>query len=91
VSLTTRIPEFADNWVALVLLPTDALLAFLPARLLPRYLTVRLGMLALLALLSATGIVAQPLVDVCVFAALPLGAAYAFARRRLRVASSPTA
>ena len=90
VWVVTRIPELAGNWVALVLLPTDLLLAFAPARVLPRYLATRLGMLALLAVLSATGLVAQPLVAVCVFAALPLGAAYAFARRRPRVASSPT-
>jgi len=81
VWLLTRIPEFAGNWVALVLLPTDAALAFASPRLLLRYLAVRLGMLALLAALSATGIVAQPLVAVCVFAALPLGAGYFFARR----------
>ena len=89
VWLTTRIPEFAGNWVALVLLPTDVLLGFVPARVLPRYLVARLGMLALLTALSATGVVAQPLVALCVFAALPLGAAYAFARRRGRVAPSP--
>jgi hypothetical protein len=91
VWVVTRIPEFTGNWVALVLLPTDALLAFLPPRLLPRYLAVRLGMLALLAALSATGLVAQPLVAVCALAALPLGAAYAFVRDRLvpdRVASA---
>jgi hypothetical protein len=82
VWLVTRIPEFAGNWVVLVLVPVDALLAFAPPRVWPRYLGVRLGMLALLAALSATGVLAQPLVAVCVFAALPLGASYFFVRRR---------
>ena len=88
VWLVSRIPELGGNWVALVLLPTDVLLAFLPTRVLPRYLAARLGMLALLAVLSATGIVAQPLVAVCVFAALPLGLGYALMRRRERAVSS---
>jgi hypothetical protein len=82
VWLVTRIPEFAGNWVVLVLVPVDALLAFAPPRVWPRYLGVRLGMLVLLAALSATGVLAQPLVAVCVFAALPLGASYFFVRRR---------
>ena len=94
VWLTTRIPEFAGNWVALVLLPTDVLLAFAPARVWPRYLGVRLGMLGVLAALSAAGVIAQPLVVVCAFAALPLGAGYSRARaRRPRLAAAvrPTA
>jgi len=89
VWLVTRIPEFAGNWAALVLLPTDGLLAFAPPRLWPRYLAVRLGMLALLAALSATGIVSQPLVAVCAFAALPLGASYFFVRARRRPSTTP--
>jgi hypothetical protein len=89
VWLTTRIPEFAGNWVALVLLPTDVLLAFAPARVWPRYLAMRLAMLGLLAALSAAGILAQPLVVVCAFAALPLGAGYVFTRERKVAAPSP--
>jgi Domain of unknown function (DUF4105) len=82
VWMVTRIPEFAGNWVALVLLPTDVLLAFAPPRVWPRYLVARLGLLALLAALSATGVIAQPIVAVCAFAALPLGAGYFFGRTR---------
>jgi len=89
VWLVTRIPEFAGNWVVLVLLPTDALLAFAAPRLWHGYLAVRLGMLALLAALSATGVLAQPLVSVCVFAALPLGASYFFARARRGASTTP--
>jgi hypothetical protein len=89
------LPEFGRNWVALVLVPTDALLAFTPPPVWSRYLGVRLGLLALLAALSATGIVAQPLVAVCLFAALPLSVAYVFVRRGRAVvtakAVTPTA
>jgi hypothetical protein len=95
VWLVSRIPEFGGNWVALVLLPTDAALAFVSPGLGRRYLGVRLGMLALLAVLSATGVIAQPLVAVCALAALPLGTAYVLLRRRraqvLAAAPRPTA
>jgi hypothetical protein len=91
VSLATRIPEFAGNWVTLVLLPMDALLAFAPRRIVSPYLAVRLGMLALMAALSAAGIVAQPLVAVCAFAALPLGASYFFVRKPRGPAATPIA
>ncbi len=88
VWLVSQIPEFGRNWVALVLVPTDALLAAGPPRLWPRYLGVRLGMLAVLAALSATGVIAQPLVAVCAAAALPLGAGYVFLRRSRGVATA---
>ena len=81
VSLMTRIPEFSANWVVLVLLPTDVLLAFAAPLRMSRYLAVRLAMLAVLAALSAVGVIAQPLVAVCAFAALPLGAGAFFVRR----------
>jgi hypothetical protein len=90
VALVTRIPEFAGNWVVLVLLPTDAMLAFASPRTWPRYLAVRLGMIALLAALSATGVIAQPLVSVCLLAALPLGMGYFFARPRKEASPVPT-
>ncbi|HEX3345988.1 MAG TPA: DUF4105 domain-containing protein [Polyangiaceae bacterium] len=94
VWVVSQLPELGGNWVALVLVPTDALLGFAPARLVRRYLGVRLGMLALLATLSATGLVAQPLVAVCLLAALPLGAGHLAARRRAATAeplATPTA
>jgi len=48
------------NEAALVLLPTDFALAFLRDRKLRLYLDVRLSMLTLVALLSATGVLVSP-------------------------------
>jgi hypothetical protein len=80
VPLLSRFPELGHSWVVLVLWPTDVVLGFLPPRWLARYLVVRLGVLALLLLLSAAGVIAQPLVGVCIFAGLPLGVAYLVVR-----------
>jgi hypothetical protein len=95
VWLVSALPEFGRNWVALVLVPTDALLAFLSPGLLRRYLVGRLGLVALLAAASATGIVAQPLLAVCALAAFPLAAVYWTQRRApivaARKAATPTA
>ena len=76
-------------WLGLPENPTDALLAFVSPRLWPRYLAGRLAILALVAALSAAGVIAQPLVAVCAFAALPLGAGYIFVRARKPRLSSP--
>jgi hypothetical protein len=81
VWLVSLLPELGRNWVALVLVPTDALLAFGSAGLRRRYLAARLGLVALLAIASVTGLVAQPLLAVCALAALPLAASYLMLRR----------
>jgi hypothetical protein len=67
-----KIVYLHGNEVALVLLPTDFALAFLRDRKLRIYLDVRLGLLALVALLSAAGALVSPLGPVIVFAGLPL-------------------
>jgi hypothetical protein len=91
VWLVSALPELGRNWVALVLVPTDALLAFGSPGLLRRYLAVRLGIVALLAVASVTGIVAQPLLAVCALAALPLAASYLMLRRAPAVAGARSA
>ena len=80
VALGAAYPEVTRNWVLLVLLPTDLVLAVAPRKAL-RYVQARLGAVGLLALLSAVGLVAQPLVLVCAFVAMPLAAAWPAVRR----------
>jgi hypothetical protein len=91
VWLVSLLPELGRNWVALVLLPTDALLAFGSPGLVRRYLVARLGLVGLLAVASVTGIVTQPLLAVCALAAFPLAASYLMLRRAPAVARSVAA
>lgn len=71
-------PELSRNWSLLVLLPSDAVLAApLPwmRQWTGRYLGLRVSGLAILAAASLAGVI-QPLVAVCLLAAVPLGAIY---------------
>ena len=71
-----------ENWVVAVLWPTDAAIGFLKPQIRERYVTIRLAVLALFALLSLVQMIAQPLVAVALFAFFPLW----FVFRRLRLA-----
>lgn len=68
----SNLPELRWNEVLLCLWPTDLLLGWM-GRHARRYLQLRLGSLALIALLSAVGLLIQPLGPALLLAALPLG------------------
>ncbi len=84
-AILTSYPEVSRNWNLAILLPTDALLPLLssasPARA-RLYIHVRLAVVVALALLSAVGVIAQPLVVPALTCALPLLAMAAIAARR---------
>lgn len=65
-------PEFSSSWAPLLLLPTDLCLGFLTERARMRYVAARLGVVFLLTVFSMVGFIAQPLLWVGLFAALPL-------------------
>ncbi|MFO0757800.1 MAG: DUF4105 domain-containing protein [Byssovorax sp.] len=81
-------PELSHNWVMSVLWPTDLGLRWLSGVWLRRYVTVRLGAVALFGLLSLAGVIVQPIASVALMAALPFAAAL-FALRERAPAPSP--
>lgn len=74
-AILSSYPEVSRNWNLALLVPTDALLPLLssasPARA-RRYIHVRLIVVVTLAVLSALGVIAQPLVVPALTCALPL-------------------
>src|SRR5690606_23214429 len=65
-------PEFSSNFAPLILFPGDAALALMPARVRQKYVLVRVGVIALLLLLSFISVLKQPLLSLALFALLPL-------------------
>jgi hypothetical protein len=80
LAVVSTLPELRYNELLTVLWPTDLALPALPAALARRYVHVRLGTLAVVALASAAGLFAQPLAAPLLLVAVPF-AALAFSRR----------
>ena len=76
MAICVSIAWVRENWVLVLLWPTDLALGWLHGARRQNYLLVRLGALALFSLLSLTHVIAQPLVAMALFAALPLAVIY---------------
>lgn len=86
-AILSSYPEVSRNWNLAILVPTDALLPLLSSASPSRarlYIYVRLAVVVALALLSAVGVIAQPLVVPALTCALPLLAMALIAARRDR-------
>lgn len=66
-------PEFSSSWLSVVFFPLDAALPWVQGVVRRRYLQARLGVVAVLALLSVFSFIAQPLLIQCLVVGLPLG------------------
>jgi hypothetical protein len=87
VALLVVWPEFRQNWALAVLLPTDLAMPWLHDRYLRIYAMARAGLAAVLLLLEIGGVIAQPLIPVCVLVLLPMFAIVSTLRdRSLRAA-----
>jgi hypothetical protein len=75
LALVSDFRELRVNEVVLVLVPLDLLIVFLRGRWLRGFLIVRLAELALVLVLSAAGVLVQPLIAFISLVALPLAAA----------------
>jgi hypothetical protein len=73
-------PEFRRNWALAALLPTDLAMPWLSPRALRVYATARAALAGVLVVLEIVGVVAQPLIPVCVLVALPMLAIASVAR-----------
>jgi hypothetical protein len=78
LAIASTLPELTHNELLLVLLPTDLLLVFLDGRRLRVYLVARLGLLLVVSLAGALGLLAQPLLAPVALVAGALAPALAF-------------
>ena len=90
VVAVSTVPELRLNELVLVLWPTDLALGFLSQVRGRRYARIRVAVLALCALLSAVGVLRQPLLPFVVLGALPF-AVLAFSSQVWRASSTTDA
>lgn len=72
LAIVSTLPELRTNELLLVFWPTDLVLPALPPRLVRRYVTVRLVVLAAVAVAALLGLLTQPVAVPLALAALPL-------------------
>lgn len=72
VAATVVWPEFRQNWALAALLPSDLAMPWLSQRNLRIYALARAGLAGVLFLLEIVGVVAQPLIPVCLLVAMPM-------------------
>lgn len=72
VALLVVWPEFRHNWALVALLPTDLAMPWLSRRHLAIYARARAALAGGLFVLELAGVVAAPIIPVCVLVALPM-------------------
>lgn len=65
-------PEFKSSWTPLIFFPLDAALPWMKRKVRLRYISARLLCISILVLFSLFHLLAQPLVPVALFVALPM-------------------